>query len=397
MAPPVIQTKHNSLRNIVDKHNLHPRGFEASSTDEMNSFIDTAWDGDTCWRSDLKIDYYFYSGVWNLPPGLSAKNVVITAVEYFALIGDGLILVDTTGGDVVIHLPLASLKADIKIVNIGTGGAVQIFTQGGDSWQDGAQNERDLKFKSAFLEAYGDGVDTYYITGLNFDNVNTLGNRTASGASSHTEGKDTVASGSYAHAEGDTCTASNSAAHAEGQSTVASGNRAHAEGLECTASGDQSHAGGAQTVASNNEAFAHGENCEASGQTAFAFGKQAHATHNYSWVISDSDGAVSDSDAQMKISLANGLKLNSSQTVTPGTSGDATSEQPLRGNVKKFIVYLNAFVSVAGVTLNFPTAFSQTPFIAGNTGVVAISVVSASQVVLTTAAPVTGYLILEGF
>lgn len=80
---------------------------------------------------------------------------------------------------------------------------------------------------------------------------------TASGNSSHSEGKSTVASGYYSHAEGYGTTASGYYSHAEGYETTASGYNSHAEGLRTTASGEYAHTEGSDTIARG--AFSHAE------------------------------------------------------------------------------------------------------------------------------------------
>lgn len=75
-----------------------------------------------------------------------------------------------------------------------------------------------------------------------------------------------VATGSYAHAEGQYSTASNTAAHAEGMRNIASGAYSHAEGWYATASGQGSHAEGNATSAIGLYSHAEGEGTIASGQ-----------------------------------------------------------------------------------------------------------------------------------
>jgi len=77
---------------------------------------------------------------------------------------------------------------------------------------------------------------------------------TASGtyASSHAEGYRTTASGQYgSHAEGKNTTASGSCSHAEGEETTANGSCTHAEGRGTTANGYNSHAAGKNTIAND--------------------------------------------------------------------------------------------------------------------------------------------------
>lgn len=82
---------------------------------------------------------------------------------------------------------------------------------------------------------------------------------TVIGVSSHAEGYDTTASGSYSHAEGSGTTASGSDSHAEGFHTTASSSDSHAEGISTTASGVSSHAEGWGTTASSDYQHAQGK------------------------------------------------------------------------------------------------------------------------------------------
>ena len=69
--------------------------------------------------------------------------------------------------------------------------------------------------------------------------------RPPSGSAGHTEGLNTIASGSQgSHAEGKDTIASGGNSHAEGSSSTASGSTSHAEGQSSTASGGYTHAGG---------------------------------------------------------------------------------------------------------------------------------------------------------
>ena len=95
---------------------------------------------------------------------------------------------------------------------------------------------------------------------------------TASGDCSHTEGGGTTASGDYSHAEGDATTASGHYSHAEGDGTSASGMSSHTEGTGTTASGNYSHAGGHSSTASGANAFAHGVGLNAGEDNQVVFG-----------------------------------------------------------------------------------------------------------------------------
>lgn len=106
-------------------------------------------------------------------------------------------------------------------------------------------------------------------------------NAKATQTGSHAEGSNTLASGNCAHAEGAASKATATAAHAEGAST-ASGSHSHAEGYVTVASGDYSHAGGYQSTASGNYSYAQGQSCTASAINSHAEGYNTTASGQYS-------------------------------------------------------------------------------------------------------------------
>lgn len=116
----------------------------------------------------------------------------------------------------------------------------------------------------------------------------------STGNQSHTEGNSTTASGDYAHAEGVGSIASGKAAHADGRQTIASGAFSHAEGNMAEASGEAAHAEGTGTKAIGIRAHAEGYNSEAHGDNSHAEGRKtktiganAHAEGNETIAASD--------------------------------------------------------------------------------------------------------------
>lgn len=115
--------------------------------------------------------------------------------------------------------------------------------------------------------------------GANSELFNEVDVNSATGTSSHAEGRQTTASGAYSHSEGVNTEAAGGESHAEGQATHATGQQSHAEGYMSTASGRASHAEGYHTTASgNNGAHSEGYETEASGQYSHAEGYEAQAT-----------------------------------------------------------------------------------------------------------------------
>ena len=87
------------------------------------------------------------------------------------------------------------------------------------------------------------------------------------------QGINTVASGSYSHAQGSGARALGYGSHAEGFNTLASGSWSHAEGLSTSALGENSHAEGFVTVASGPYQHVQGQyNISSSAQSAFIIG-----------------------------------------------------------------------------------------------------------------------------
>ena len=121
------------------------------------------------------------------------------------------------------------------------------------------------------------------------------GNTTAIGISSHSEGNNTTAIGIFSHAEGNATTASGSSSHAEGDGTTAQGDFSHAEGQSTMAVGLYSHAEGSTTTAI-------GESSHAEGQYTTAIGANgSHAEGAYtiaSGVSSHAEGAYTTSGGE---------------------------------------------------------------------------------------------------
>lgn len=117
-------------------------------------------------------------------------------------------------------------------------------------------------------------------SGTNAELFNEVSTNTASGTSSHAEGRNARATGKYTHAEGLNTEASGPYAHAEGYSTHATATNysSHAEGYMSTASGNASHAEGYNTKAINM--YSHSENylTEAQGNNSHAEGSRTKTT-----------------------------------------------------------------------------------------------------------------------
>ena len=121
------------------------------------------------------------------------------------------------------------------------------------------------------VDSDGKAVTGSIVEGNLTDNV-------ASGDYAHAEGNETTASGAASHAEGWNNEASVDNAHAEGNSTIASGNSSHSEGGATKASGEVSHAEGYETKATAYASHAEGKETIASGENSHAegYGTQAN-------------------------------------------------------------------------------------------------------------------------
>ena len=180
----------------------------------------------------------------------------------------------------------------------GRGGAIpNISVFGGDLHISG----------NLTVDGTSPGGGSSFFTEIAFEQIQTTGSVAMTYLSSSTGGEITgsfvngssglVASGLYAHAEGDGTTASGAASHAEGQATVASGQVSHAEGFASTATGQYSHAEGSATLAAGEAAhsegyatFASGSFSHAEGYGAEAFGTGSFAAGLYTVASGAVDG-----------------------------------------------------------------------------------------------------------
>ena len=126
----------------------------------------------------------------------------------------------------------------------------------------------------------GRGSGELVASGCHAHAEGSVGN-TASGYSSHAEGRSNTASGSNSHAENLSNIASGSESHCEGYSSVANGAQSHCEGYDCQASGAYSHAEGKNCTASGSYSHAQGGWCTAYGVYSFAMGKYGYAARQF--------------------------------------------------------------------------------------------------------------------
>lgn len=138
-------------------------------------------------------------------------------------------------------------------------------------------------------------------TGSHAEGINTVasgsyshaeGNGSAEGNYSHAEGYKSIAKGNYSHAEGLSAYAKADGSHAEGNNSRADGNYAHAEGYKSIAEGTCSHAEGLSTYAKASGSHAEGYFCKAEGTYSHAAGAKAEVHSNDTWAWSYNESTV---------------------------------------------------------------------------------------------------------
>ncbi len=106
------------------------------------------------------------------------------------------------------------------------------------------------------------------------------------------QGQNTIASGSYSHAEGNGAQAIGGYSHAEGGGTQAIGFGSHAEGSNTQAIGGYSHAEGSTTIAIGGHSHAEGGSTQAIGEYSHAEGDTTQAGWR-GFSATDDSGTVS--------------------------------------------------------------------------------------------------------
>lgn len=132
---------------------------------------------------------------------------------------------------------------------------------------------RNVVASGSFASAMGDGSDA---TG-NYSHA-TNRNTTASGTCSSAMGEGTEATGTAAHSQGMFTDATGTTAHAQGYNTKALSNYAHSEGYGSIANNTAAHAEGWNTLASGLFSHASNRNTVASATCAHAVGEGTEAT-----------------------------------------------------------------------------------------------------------------------
>jgi len=221
---------------------------------------------------------------------ISSEHTVGPAGNYIDLLNHQL---QSTNGSVILDWGLGTLSltatGGTEIVNYNVLEAHAVNLGGGTNWSavllDGPLNGNAQTISNLHIIAISANVDSGNLyTNTVGGKLTILGDKvqsgnasSATGTSSHAEGRGTTASGFASHSEGDYSLASAQAAHAEGRQTAATGEYSHAEGNYTTASAESSHAEGTSTTASGSRSHAEGSGSIASATAAHAEGYDSQA------------------------------------------------------------------------------------------------------------------------
>ena len=151
------------------------------------------------------------------------------------------------------------------------------------------------------------------------DDSSALGTGTASGTKAHAEGNSTTASGNQSHAEGHSTKATANQTHAEGYGSEANANGAHAEGDGSKANGIYSHAEGCETKTTGDYAHSEGKQTLANGAISHAEGNKTIASGS----SSHAEGSLSEAPGYASHAEGEGNFSGSQETHTEGESNVA--------------------------------------------------------------------------
>ena len=144
---------------------------------------------------------------------------------------------------------------------------------------------------------------------------------------SHSEGYSTKSTGYCAHSEGNQTESTANQSHAEGFNTKATGNQSHSEGYATTASGKYSHSGGLMSTAIGDDSFAHGNEASASNAGAVAFGFETHAKGAHSFACGSKTTASGEcSFCEGRETVASGVNSHAEGLSTDAKSSNSHAE-----------------------------------------------------------------------
>ena len=128
-----------------------------------------------------------------------------------------------------------------------------------------------------------------------------------------------------------------------------------------------------------------------------AYDDPAGTGANYVDIFCGSTGSAFIQGSGGRFSTPNAISLTHAIDVTQaGTAGTAYFNQIFQGSkYKKAVCYLNGFSGTYAWT--FPTAFTWSPHLYGTAAALAVATVSTTQLTITGASLVTGWVIVEGY
>lgn len=295
------------------KRTIHSIGI-GTADDARKNAVEVMQNGDAYLLGVGKYDGVYVKGETGAPADLKTLQEVINSKQSALIAGEN-IVIGASG----------EINAEGYVFGATSGSFAEKYRQDDE---DGGE----LLANSAYgLGAHAEGYNTTASGDYGSHAEGYL--TTASAICSHTEGRQTIASGNYSHAEGRKTTASAEAAHSEGYKTNATARWAHAEGYGSTASGEVSHAEGYETIASNFYAHSEGFSNTASAPCSHAEGIRTIASgegsHAEGWGHSnDNNNAIGNGShvegaitiAQNQSEHAEGFYNKSHRTTGDGTS-----------------------------------------------------------------------------
>jgi hypothetical protein len=155
-------------------------------------------------------------------------------------------------------------------------------------------------------------------------------NTVATGTYAHASGTNTSATGAYSHAQNRQSSATATCASAEGEGTTASGTASHAEGMLSSASGLAAHGEGYNTVAASNYSHSEGYGTTAANTAAHAEGFLTDALGLYGHAEgrqTEAGGTASHAEGQSSLALGDVSHAEGFQTIASGYASHAAGYQ----------------------------------------------------------------------
>lgn len=155
-------------------------------------------------------------------------------------------------------------------------------------------------------------------------------NTVATGTYAHASGTNTSATGAYSHAQNRQSSATATCASAEGEGTTASGTASHAEGMLSSASGLAAHGEGYNTVAASNYSHSEGYGTTAANTAAHAEGFLTDALGLYGHAEgreTEAGGTASHAEGQSSLALGDVSHTEGFETIASGYASHAAGYQ----------------------------------------------------------------------